>query len=136
MWFWIILGVLVLGLAYIRLAPVSPDRWHNEVITERDVGDFPATGRFHAVRNVDGDVFERIVQVGQSWPRTELIAGSLDEGRVTFQTRTRLIGFPDFTTLHYDGGRLSLYARLRFGRDDFGVNKARVLAWLSAAGIE
>ncbi|HHB81701.1 MAG TPA: DUF1499 domain-containing protein, partial [Aliiroseovarius sp.] len=48
---------------------------------------------------------------------------------MTFVTRSRLWGFPDYTTIAYADGRITIFARLRFGRSDLGVNAARVGAW-------
>jgi uncharacterized protein (DUF1499 family) len=53
------------------------------------------------------------------------------EGRITYITRTKIIGFPDYTTVQQDGDVLRIHGRLRFGRKDFGVNKARVDGWLA-----
>jgi len=51
------------------------------------------------------------------------------------QTRSRLWGFPDYTTVvateHEGAPVLMIHARLRFGKADLGVNKARVQAWLA-----
>jgi len=59
-------------------------------------------------------------------PNTSLIAGSVAEGRLTYITRSKLIGFPDFTTIEQGGDQIKLYARLRFGRKDMGVNGKRL----------
>ncbi len=71
-------------------------------------------------------------------PRTERLAGAPSEGRITYVTRSRLWGFPDYTTVAaeaVDGGtRLVIHARLRFGSSDMGVNAARVEEWLSRMG--
>ena len=59
-------------------------------------------------------------------PRTHVLAGSVADGRVTYITRSRVFGFPDYTTLEQDGDRLKAYARLRFGGSDLGVNATRL----------
>jgi uncharacterized protein (DUF1499 family) len=59
-------------------------------------------------------------------PRTQMIAGAVGEGRLTYITRTKWIGFPDYTTIEQDGENIKLYARLRFGRSDLGVNRKRL----------
>ena len=45
------------------------------------------------------------------------------------------MGYPDYTTVQADpvpgGARLIIDARQRFGRGDFGVNAARIRAWLA-----
>ena len=60
-----------------------------------------------------------------------VFAGSVAEGRVTYVTRTKWIGFPDYTTAEQHDDVLRVWGRLRFGRSDFGVNKARVDRWLA-----
>ncbi len=67
-------------------------------------------------------------------PRTTLLAGSAGEGLLTFQTRSLIWGFPDYTTVTVENGLLIVYGRLRFGRSDIGVNKARILSWLASLG--
>jgi len=66
-------------------------------------------------------------------PRTEVVAGSLVEGQVTYVTRTKLMGYPDFTTIGVYGANpryVEVYGRSRFGRSDLGVNAKRVNGWL------
>ena len=46
--------------------------------------------------------------------------------------RSRVFGFPDYTTVQQDGDTLRIYGRLRFGRRDFDVNRTRVDGWLAA----
>ncbi len=69
-------------------------------------------------------------------PRTRVLAGSVEEGMITYVTRSRVFGFPDYTTLHVtadaQGSRATLYGRQRFGKLDFGVNSARIQGWLGA----
>ena len=136
MWVWIAIGLMLAGLAYVRFAPADVDRWHQMPPVEEGVGDYRGKGRFLAVRNVDAEAFQRLVASAEGWPRTRVIAGRADQGMITFETRSRIIGFPDYTTLRFADGRLEVLARLRFGLEDFGVNRARVEAWFEAAGIE
>ena len=112
------------ALAFIRLAPSEPMRWHQmpETITDRDLDG-------GAMRRVEGDLaaLDRIIR---GTPRTRVLAGSVAEGMVTYVTRSRVFGFPDYTTVRQDGEMLEIFARLRFGRSDLGVNAARVDGWL------
>ena len=78
----------------------------------------------------------QLVAVIEKTPRTRHIAGGEKEGMLTYVTRTKVFGFPDFTTLWLSDTGLHIYARVRFGRIDFGVNRARVADWLSQAGLE
>jgi uncharacterized protein (DUF1499 family) len=60
----------------------------------------------------------------------------LREERLTYVTRSRWIGFPDYTTIEQDGDVIKLYARLRFGQSDLGVNKARLDGLLERVRIK
>ena len=66
--------------------------------------------------------------------RTEVLAGSPSEGRVTYITRSMWFGFPDYTTVQLEDDGLEIYGRLRFGQSDQGVNRARVEGWLDRIG--
>ena len=74
-------------------------------------------------------------------PRTKVLAGSVAEGKITYVTRTRIAGFPDLTTVTLTQlpatgkSTLQIYARLRFGKADLGVNKARVRDWVARAKL-
>ena len=116
------------GLAYIRLAPHDLARWHQPLSFGGD-RDFAA-----GVRRVipgDADRLARLDAIIRATPRTRAIAGSVETGLVTYVTRSRVFGFPDYTTVALDEGELRILARLRFGAGDSGVNRARVEAWLA-----
>ena len=133
----IALLVLVAGLMlYIRLAPTNPDRWHTRP-TATEPYDQQDEGGFTAVRRMTApgpEVLAAVEQRALATPRTRLLAGSVAEGMMTFETRSRLWGFPDYTTVAVQDDLLIIYGRLRFGRGDMGVNKARIREWLSALG--
>lgn len=124
----IILGVVALTLVALlvvfRVAPSDPDRWHEmpETVSDRDLDG-------GAMRTADGDLaaLDRIIR---DTPRTQALAGSVDEGMITYVTRSRVFGFPDYTTVRQAGDTLEIYGRLRFGRSDMGVNAARIDDWL------
>lgn len=119
---------------YIRLAPSDPARWHVD----------PATGQSgegsHAQRQssplAPEQLLARLDAIALATPRTMRLAGSPESGRITWITRSRFWGFPDYTTAAATpaasgGSDLVLFARLRFGRADFGVNARRATLWLS-----
>lgn len=124
---WIVL-ILVLGiaagLAYIRLAPSDPARWH---VLPDGVSDQDLPGG--AMRRSEGDL-AALDAIIRATSRTEVLAGSVPEGMVSYVTRSRVFGFPDYTTVRQAGPRLEIYGRLRFGRSDLGVNAARIDGWL------
>jgi uncharacterized protein (DUF1499 family) len=129
----VVLAIVVLlvlgGLAYVRLAPSDPARWHVAIEGEGDA-DF-ADGALRSIAAGE-DALAAADSYMRGLPRTEVLAGSVAEGRVTYVTRTRVFGFPDYTTIERDGDRLKAYARLRFGQSDMGVNAKRLEGLVAA----
>ncbi|RKT34393.1 uncharacterized protein DUF1499 [Roseovarius halotolerans] len=122
--------LLALGaMAYVRLAPSDPARWHR-MPDNLSEGDFSQG----AVRVVDAgeDGLARLDRIIRDTARSEPLAGSVEQGIITYISRSRIFGFPDYTTLRQRDGRLELYARARFGKSDLGVNAARLDRWLEA----
>ena len=131
------LALLMLGfMAYVRLAPTDVARWHR-IVEATAPGDGGRSGSFLAVRNIAAPKEEVLAEVEQralGTPRTTLLAGRVDEGMMTFVTRSAFWGFPDYTTVAVQGDLLVIYGRQRFGSSDFGVNKARIESWLETLG--
>lgn len=126
--FFILILMTAAGAAWIRLAPDDPERWH----ATSDISDMGhASGEnWHVYREAGAGAarLEEIDAALRAMPRTERLAGSLAEGKVTYVTRSKLMGFPDYTTISLtEGGVLEVFARSRYGRSDMGVNRARVL---------
>ena len=127
-----IIVVLVLALialaVYVRLAPSYAEDWH-DLPNGLEAGD----GEGRAVRMVpdEGDTLERLDAIIRDTPRTTVLAGSVDEGMITYITRSALWGFPDYTTVARRDGQIVLYGRLRFGKSDMGVNAKRLDGWLA-----
>ncbi|WP_375690624.1 DUF1499 domain-containing protein [Pseudooceanicola sp. LIPI14-2-Ac024] len=130
-----ILGFLVLlfvaAQAWVRLAPADPGQWHAlpEMAMDRDMEG-------GAVRVIPAypDTLSRLDAIARATPRTTVLAGSPASGMTTYVTRSAFWGFPDYTTVGQRGDRVILYARLRFGRGDFGVNRGRLESWLAELG--
>lgn len=121
----VLLVVLIAaGLAFIRLAPSDPARWHQmpESVTNRDLEG-------GAMRRIEGDL-ATLDAIIRDTPRTRVLAGSPDQGMITYVTRSRVFGFPDYTTVRQSDDMLEIYGRLRFGKSDLGVNAARIERWL------
>lgn len=139
------LGVVVLGFAaYVRLAPSDRAVWHVSPVTGAPadcvVQAASDSARLACVLAAPpAEVLARLDAVAMATPRTQRLAGSVDEGRITWITRTRLWGFPDYSTAEARpdgmGTRLDLYARQRIGSNDWGVNAARLGAWKAALGL-
>lgn len=128
LWLALILIGIVAGMAYVRLAPSDPARWHGmtETIAPGDL----AGG---ALRVVAGDL-AALDAIIRATPRTQVLAGDVAQGMITYVTRSRVFGFPDYTTVRQDGARLEIHGRLRFGKSDLGVNAARIDGWLQRLG--
>ncbi|MBK0326758.1 DUF1499 domain-containing protein [Rhodobacteraceae bacterium F11138] len=124
---WVVLFVVLAGLGYIRLAPSDPAIWHDMPADTAD-RDF-ANG---VIRGFPAgpDSLRRLNAIILATPRTKTLAGSVATGLVTYVTRSAVFGFPDYTTVRQFDGRVTIYARARFGRSDLGVNLARVQGWL------
>jgi uncharacterized protein (DUF1499 family) len=147
-----LLAVLLAFAAYVRLAPSDPAVWHVGAVPP-----LPATG-VHAITAIEApdaittamnsarafvwvpgrprDVLQRLDEIALATPGTTRLAGSPEEGRITWVTRSTLWGFPDYTTAEAQisdvaTSDLAVFARSRFGRSDLGVNAARLRDWLT-----
>lgn len=130
-----VLACVGLGFAlWVRLAPVDVARWH--VGDARPgAGHIPEAGGHVWRGRIEGEeALSRVDAVIRATPRTQVIAGSVAEGMVTYQTRSAFWGFPDYTTLRASDDLVEIHSRLRFGRSDLGVNRARIEGWLEALG--
>ncbi|PPB81625.1 uncharacterized protein (DUF1499 family) [Albidovulum inexpectatum] len=143
----VVVALVGAGLAWIRLAPSDPTRWHVAPRLPADLAPqppgpeavLPQTGGAHALIRLQGVTPEKALAqldaIARSTPRTVRLAGDPAQGRITWITRSRLFGFPDYTTAEAraaDGGAIvTIHARLRFGYSDMGVNAARLRDWLA-----
>lgn len=129
--FWLLLAVVVTvaGFAgWVRMAPSDPARWHVPITADED-RDMPG-GVIRVLKGRAGDIGQ-LDDIIRATPRTSVLAGTVGDGRVTYVTRSKLWGFPDYTTIEAKDDDLLIHARLRFGQSDMGVNRARVQDWLS-----
>lgn len=128
-----LLIVLFLAVvAYVRLAPTRASRWHR-LPDVTGPGDISGDGSFISVRRVTvapEQVLAAVERLALATPRTTVLKGSVAKGMITFQTRSAIMGFPDHTTVAMQDDLLVMHGRLRFGRKDFGVNRARIAGWL------
>ena len=74
-------------------------------------------------------------------PRTKQVAGSYEEGVITYITRSRVFGFPDITSVWRDVAlvgtttpAIEVAGLARYGTLDFGVNRDRIQGWLVQLG--
>ena len=131
--FWLAVLVLLIGAnfaAWVRFAPSDPARWHvpPDVSENEDLDG----GVKRVVRGAGPDALARLDAIARATPRTQVLAGSVEEGMVTYVTRSAVWGFPDYTTVRQSGDTLRVHGRLRFGQSDFDVNRKRVDGWLAA----
>ena len=136
------LALVIGGAAFIRLAPSDPGLWHTDpgAIAATDCRHLTTTAssaRVTCLRPEDPTtLLARLDSLALASARTTRLAGSAETGRITWITRSFLWGFPDYTTAQATatpaGTRLDVVARQRFGSSDWGVNAARLTAWLSA----
>lgn len=125
----VFLGVVGL-MAWVRLAPSDVARWHGRVSFTKDETREGAAVRVLASADAAG-LLSQLDRIAMATPRTTRLAGSVGEGSVTYVTRSAFWGFPDYTTITASGERVVMFARLRFGKSDFGVNAARLDGWIS-----
>ena len=75
----------------------------------------------------------------QAWatePRLKLVARNAHTHQDRYVQRTAIMAFPDTISVRFIGlepgkASLAIYSRSQVGYSDLGVNKARVLCWLS-----
>ena len=123
MFLYLLLSLVVAFAAYVRLGPSDPSRWHISIPNEGDID--LAGGAVRIVPN-SPDVFERLIEMMSKLPRTAVLAGTVEEGHLTYITRSKLMGYPDYTTIERSDETIKIFARLRFGKSDLGVNAARL----------
>lgn len=124
----ILLAVLTFGL-WVRLAPSDPARWH---VTAGEVGNRDFAGAVIRTIPAEPGDMTRLDRIIRATPRTRVLAGSPEEGMITYITRSKIWGFPDYTTVEARTGAMMIHGRLRFGFSDMGVNRARVTDWIAA----
>lgn len=136
--------LIILGLlALVRLSPTDPAQWHTDprlapVGQPGGVAVLPDGGDLTSPRTTETPqaALARFDAIAMATPRTKRIAGDVDSGKITYETRSLVWGFPDYTTVLAEvaegGTVLVIHARLRFGKADLGVNRARVERWLAA----
>lgn len=140
----ILVGVvfaIIALLAYVRFAPSDPSRWHIDIAAP----DFAPPANWAAFCPSPGsresmtgtDPLTTLAEIADSWPRTSRLAGSVEEGRITWVTRSRFLSFPDYATAARiqtsDGPQVCIVSRQRFGSEDMGINAVKLQSWLMRA---
>lgn len=130
-------------LIWVRIAPSDPDRWHVDPVNAarpRSPNWAIATpAEKHAAPVYDlsaADLARAFDAFATAKPRTRRLAGSPEDGRMTYIVRSALVGYPDYVSVAFidlgDGtSTLALFSRSRFGYSDQGVNRRRLAEWLT-----
>ena len=143
-----LIGLVAVGVVgfslFIRFAPLDPSRWHVEIATS----DPPAAGTCAAnltlllngarstclLPATPTEILIKLNTIALATPRTTRLAGTPEAGRVSWVTRSNLIGYPDIITAQVTttatGTRLDIFSRQVYGSGDWGVNAARLKTWL------
>jgi Protein of unknown function (DUF1499). len=151
---WILGGLVALALAgtaamaiWARVAPEDPAAWHVDPMTAERAGS-PNTAlvapegaaaradRAAPVWDASPEaVMAAFDAAARAQPRVERIAGGVEGLHATYRQRSATMGWPDYVSVRAlpaeGGATLAIYSRSRFGESDFGVNAARVEAWLA-----
>lgn len=131
----LVAAIAVLAV-YVRMAPVRAAGVHDVALPEGPSGVAAGVGSHTVLRDASDPMaaLAQLDRIARATARTRVLAGSPQEGRITYVTRSALWGFPDFTTIEARPviGQIAIFARPRFGQADLGVNRARVEAWLAA----
>jgi uncharacterized protein (DUF1499 family) len=131
------------AMAFIRLAPSDPAQWHIALNPRPANIATPSPDKITALNNgayVDltaaadqtQALLAKLDGIALASPRTQRVAGSAETGRITWVTRSAIWGFPDYTTAESTPTGITIFARQRFGAGDFGVNAARLAAWITS----
>lgn len=143
-------AVLLLCVSsYARLAPVDEARWH--VDPERAPVTRPSSswraGPPQSPTPFDrsvlpfpfnpSDLARAIDRAAMAEPRARRLSASADGLWTTYEHRSAMMGFPDYTSVKISGSadrhsELVIFGRSRFGRSDFGVNRQRIDRWIDA----
>jgi len=138
----LILTLAAAAMAFIRLSPSDPALWHlaldprplNIATPSPDqVTTLPngAYADLPAAPDQTQALLAKLDGIALASPRTSRVAGSAETGRITWVTRSAFWGFPDYTTAESTPQGVTIYARQRFGKGDWGVNAARLAAWIA-----
>ena len=134
---------------YVSNVEHDPAVWHVDPLT----AEKPSTPNSYRVAppNLTEELVDRVAPVylanptlmakafddfARSRPKTSRIAGSPEEGWMTYVQKSEKLNMPDYISVKFidlTGGRstVAVFSRSRFGHGDLGVNEARVTSWLS-----
>ena len=129
----LIVALLGAGISYVRLTPVDPDTWHVDPVS----AELGPTGYKTTLETdlTSPAALTEVEKIALATPRTKVLAGTVQEGRMTFVTRSLIWGFPDIATIsatpNTSGSTLTFFSRPKIGDYDYGVNKRRIEGWIA-----
>lgn len=150
--FLVFLTTAGIGWAFYHVSSVDHDPavWHVDPLSEpqaikphsfrlappgltTEVVDMPAPV-YTANPTLMAKAFDDFVR---SQNKVDRIAGSPEEGWMTYVQRSARWNFPDYISVKFidlNGGKstIAIYSRSRFGHSDMGVNEARVKTWVGS----
>ena len=136
---WILVAIGVVGFfAYVRFSKTDPQKWHVDPEQARNPGASGVLLRTEHSCSPE-EAMAEFAKVALSSPRSIPLAGSIDDLWATFETRTKILRFPDYVTVKAvasaEGAELVILSRLRFGKSDLGVNAVRIANWVGDMNV-
>ena len=135
--FFLILFLVLAGLLWVRFAPINRDDWHvdpaeAEVRKGRGLRFIGREApRYPAETEV---VLANFAEIAEDEPNTWHLEGDLDEGMMTFVSRSKVLGLPEIITVKaVSEGRLtklSIVSRARYGVSGARRGAERLDRWL------
>ena len=126
--FGLIIVATVVLVAYVRLAPSNPGLWHVDPI------DSSKRSSAGILVEMPANLAE-LDAVIMSSPRVQVLAGSVQDGHITYVARSKVWGFPDYISAKQVGSNVAVYSRQRFGSSDHGVNAGRLRELAETIGL-
>ena len=138
--------IFLICIGYIRLSKVNIDVWHVDpdlILSNKSRNSFLLNAKNKKLQHFDLPIqllYKKlnriIIEDG-----CRLIFGEISTGLITYECRSKLFGFPDYVTIKFEHidvltSSIAIYSRSRFGRNDFGKNRARIVKWLKVLRTE
>lgn len=132
---YILIGLVVLGLVWVRVAPNDITKWHLDPSVEYTSGKPNYFQQDYTLDTTIDDLVAKWQTPERGSEKLSILAGDLKDGFVTYMVRTPMVGFPDYvsikiTAIDSTTTSLKVLSRSRYGASDLGLNKKRVTAWI------
>lgn len=134
----ILIALVLVWYLFVVFWPGNPEAWHIDPNEADEPGIMGAQAVGSAAPVFDADA-GKVLQVFDDIVRAEgavLFAGSVEDGFVTYETRTRFLRIRDYVTLKaspVEGGTAVAYrAVTSTGGYDYGMNTKRMARWIEA----